>query len=80
MGDVVDSATGLIIMTMDRRGKRELDLAREQLIILLDCLDRNDTKLEFLELHARALLTHIQNAGHAFIDGDDFNEPVASGA
>ena len=41
---------------------RELDLAREELNILHACVDRDDTELEFLELHARTLLHHILSA------------------
>jgi hypothetical protein len=47
---------------MDRIRPRELQLAREEVLILLNGLDNSETQLEFLELHARAILAHIRDA------------------
>jgi hypothetical protein len=50
---------------METKSPREIKLAKEQLMILIESIDRNDTDLEFLEVHARALLHHIQNARYS---------------
>ena len=47
---------------MHAQHPRELDLAKVELHILHQCVDQEDTELAFLELHARTLLHHIQNA------------------
>jgi hypothetical protein len=47
---------------MQGKRPRELQLAKAELLILLDCIDLDQTELSFLELHAKALLNHIASA------------------
>ena len=51
---------------MDARRPRELELAKVEVGILNECVGQDDAELAFLELHARTLLHHIQNARFAF--------------
>lgn len=60
---------------MKEEHPRELELAKEELNILRACVDREDTELGFLELHARTLLHHILNARAAVnLESDRFAE------